>query len=186
MWCSHLIANRFVIFRHSRIKSFFFNNWCFFLQLNFSLFKVQKFREYFRKAKLHNVEVKSVEEFQGQERKVVIISTVRSQQKFVSSDYQFGLGFLRNPKVRIFHQSIWFNFVLFLRESEKKRGFWWGLSLHFCSFFFVCFFIESSNTEYLFVLKPNKLTFSNISWQAHEILLGRINFVLKNHNACKA
>lgn len=53
------------------------------------------------------MEVKSVEEFQGQERKVVIISTVRSQQKFVSSDYQFGLGFLRNPKVSIY------NFIYF-------------------------------------------------------------------------
>lgn len=46
------------------------------------------------------ITVSSVEKFQGQEKLIVIISTVRSRIEFLPSDYQFGLGFLRNPKVR--------------------------------------------------------------------------------------
>ena len=33
-----------------------------------------------------------------QERKVIIVSTVRSQQKFLAHDFRHKLGFLRNPK----------------------------------------------------------------------------------------
>jgi len=43
--------------------------------------------------------VGSVEEFQGQERLVIIVSTVRSSDAYVPLDYEYNLGFLRNPKV---------------------------------------------------------------------------------------
>jgi len=44
------------------------------------------------------VDVGSVEEFQGQERLVTIITTVRSSNEFEEFDQKHNLGFLRNPK----------------------------------------------------------------------------------------
>ena len=45
-----------------------------------------------------SVLVGSCEQLQGQERRVIIISTVRSSTDFLSRDKFFNLGFLENPK----------------------------------------------------------------------------------------
>lgn len=60
--------------------------------------QVQKIKEVLRKKKFDKISVGSVEEFQGQERTVIIVSTVRSKPEYMSLDMQFQLGFLRNPK----------------------------------------------------------------------------------------
>uniref|UniRef100_A0A8U7NPS2 RNA helicase n=1 Tax=Corvus moneduloides TaxID=1196302 RepID=A0A8U7NPS2_CORMO len=48
---------------------------------------------------ISQLKVGSVEEFQGQERHVILISTVRSCSTYLQFDQTFRLGFLKNPKV---------------------------------------------------------------------------------------
>ncbi|KAM4759750.1 LOW QUALITY PROTEIN: helicase MOV-10 [Cyanocitta cristata] len=47
---------------------------------------------------ISQLKVGSVEEFQGQERHVILISTVRSCSTYLQFDQTFRLGFLKNPK----------------------------------------------------------------------------------------
>ena len=60
--------------------------------------QVQKMRRALEAKRWTEVTVGAVEEFQGQERLVIIVSTVRSSDAHVPLDYKFNLGFLRNPK----------------------------------------------------------------------------------------
>ena len=46
----------------------------------------------------NGIKVGSTEHFQGQERKIIIISTVRSSTEHVGTDVRHNLGFLKNPK----------------------------------------------------------------------------------------
>lgn len=60
--------------------------------------QVQRLRKRLEKAHLSDVKVGSTELFQGQERRVIILSTVRSSDDFVGFDRRHNLGFLDNCK----------------------------------------------------------------------------------------
>ena len=60
--------------------------------------QVQKIRKLLDAKGLKGAMVGSCEQFQGQERKVIIISTVRSSTELLSSDARYNLGFVANRK----------------------------------------------------------------------------------------
>ncbi|XP_065293674.1 putative helicase MOV-10 [Dermacentor albipictus] len=60
--------------------------------------QVLKIRSLLEKRGYKEVTVGSTEEFQGQERLVIIITTVRSNRILVQGDVRHNLGFLQNPK----------------------------------------------------------------------------------------
>jgi len=60
--------------------------------------QAQKIRLALKTQNMEDIKVGSVETFQGQERRVIIVSTVRAEREQVSSDIRFNLGFVANPK----------------------------------------------------------------------------------------
>lgn len=60
--------------------------------------QAQKIRLALKTQNMDDVKVGSVETFQGQERRAIIISTVRAEREQVNSDIRYNLGFVANPK----------------------------------------------------------------------------------------
>lgn len=60
--------------------------------------QVKVIRSYIDVEQLPMPKVGSVEEFQGQERMIILISTVRSNHKNAAEDERFSLGFVGHPK----------------------------------------------------------------------------------------
>ncbi|KAG8743479.1 hypothetical protein FRC10_011952 [Ceratobasidium sp. 414] len=60
--------------------------------------QVRKIRKLLEAINIRDIDVGSVENFQGQERQVIILSTVRSNQDFLSFDLKHTLGFVANKR----------------------------------------------------------------------------------------
>ncbi|OWF53196.1 putative helicase MOV-10 isoform X2 [Mizuhopecten yessoensis] len=104
--------------------------------------QVQKIQALLKKKSLKDIHVGSVEEFQGQERLVIIVSTVRSNPDYLSLDIQYRLGFLKNPKrfnvtltrakallvvignpQTLSHDQHWKSFIDYCKENGGYTGF---------------------------------------------------------------
>jgi len=60
--------------------------------------QAQKIRKALSTLGISDIKVGSVENFQGQERRCIILSTVRTQSEQLSTDLRYNLGFVANPK----------------------------------------------------------------------------------------
>ncbi|ELU10294.1 hypothetical protein CAPTEDRAFT_119799 [Capitella teleta] len=95
--------------------------------------QVMKIRSVFKKKKWDDIKVGSTEEFQGQERLVIIISTVRSCTDHLKDDFTFSLGFLSQPKrfnvavTRAKALLIMIGNPIILRHDEH-----WGSMIEYC------------------------------------------------------
>lgn len=62
------------------------------------MLQVKEIRKLIVEKDLDVPKISSVEEFQGQERNVIILSTVRSTFTLVSTDIKYFLGFITSPR----------------------------------------------------------------------------------------
>jgi len=60
--------------------------------------QVREIKQLFREAEFSLPKIGTVEDFQGQEFDVILLSTVRSQRDFIPSDLEHSLGFVSSPR----------------------------------------------------------------------------------------
>lgn len=58
-----------------------------------------KIKELLKRNNFDRVEIGTTETFQGREKRIIIISTVRARQDLLLYDKKYNLGFVRNDKV---------------------------------------------------------------------------------------
>lgn len=107
--------------------------------------QVQKIRMGLKKHNMDDVKVGSVETFQGQERRCIIISTVRSENQLLEHDLKYNLGFVANekrfnvavtrakallivignPRVLASDKKNWLPFLRYCRDNESWAGDEW-------------------------------------------------------------
>lgn len=61
-----------------------------------------------------------MEEFQGQERRVILVSTVRSSANYIKTDQYFSLGFVKNEKVHTYTHLIYNLRGLLARKNNRN------------------------------------------------------------------
>ncbi|CAI5777818.1 Hypothetical predicted protein [Podarcis lilfordi] len=93
---------------------------------------------------IKELKIGCVEEFQGQERRVVLVSTVRSSSNYFNIDEEFSIGFLQNPKrfnvaitrakalliivgnpATLSKDQCWSEFLKYCKDNNACRGYWY-------------------------------------------------------------
>jgi superfamily I DNA and/or RNA helicase len=62
--------------------------------------QVYKIKAWLLEQNYNKIDVGTVESFQGKEKRVILVSTVRANNKLLDYDAKYGLGFLVDDKVR--------------------------------------------------------------------------------------
>lgn len=62
------------------------------------MFQVSRIKQRISCLNAGDIEVGSTEIFQGREKRIIIISTVRSRRNYLSYDAKFRIGFLADPR----------------------------------------------------------------------------------------
>lgn len=79
------------------------------------------------------LKVGSVEEFQGQERDIILVSTVRTNHNLVATDHQFNLGFLQCAKrMNVAISRARALLVVFGKESLLAQDDNWRFLIQYC------------------------------------------------------
>lgn len=104
--------------------------------------QARKIRGALMSLSLNDIKVGSVESFQGQERRCIILSTVRAETQYVSSDLKYNLGIVANakrfnvavtrakallivigcPEVLALDKANWLPFLEYCHENQSWRG----------------------------------------------------------------
>jgi len=103
--------------------------------------QVKQIRHALRKKKLPEIHVGNVDNFQGQEEKIIIVSTVRSDKYWLKFDKENGLGLVNSPKkinvcltraksmllvvgnpITLMQDSIWNIFINFCYKNSAYEG----------------------------------------------------------------
>lgn len=63
--------------------------------------QMYRIKEQLKNQGLDEIEVGTAEVFQGREKRIIIITTVRAQQSLLLYDKKYDLGFVRSEKVKV-------------------------------------------------------------------------------------
>lgn len=102
-WIQSCMTPQTVLFGTSKVYIWFRYFFCsFFYTISLASawfnFQVKEIRSLLSEAEFDVPRIGTIEEFQGQEFDVIILSTVRSCEEYLSSDIAHSLGFVASPK----------------------------------------------------------------------------------------
>ena len=96
--------------------------------------QMTKIKEKIREMGIGECRVATIEEFQGIEKRIIIVSTVRSVPEYVSHDMDHNLGFIFNPKRFNVAVSRAMSLLIVIGDSVmlSEMDTFWSRVVHWC------------------------------------------------------